>query len=117
DARAYSGNVHFVLRALDSVLLPTKGYSLSLQLGAGQARSNAGESGPFARLYGRLTAYWPLGAQWYGTARVEAAQIVKHEAVLVPDALGFRAGGDESVRGYAYRSLAPLRNGSIIGGD
>src|SRR6185436_5579263 len=62
-------------------------------------------------------AYWPLGAQWYGTARVEAAQIVKHEAVLVPDALGFRAGGDESVRGYAYRSLAPLRNGSIISGN
>lgn len=117
DASAYSGNVHVVLRALDSVLLPTRGYSLSLQLGAGQARSNAGQSGPFARLYGRLTGYWPLSAQWYGSARLEAAQIVKREAVLVPDALGFRAGGDDSVRGYAYRSLAPLREGSIISGD
>jgi translocation and assembly module TamA len=27
---------------------------------------------------------------------------------VVPDALGFRAGGDDSVRGYAYRSLTPV---------
>ena len=34
----------------------------------------------------------------------------------VPDTLLFRAGGDESVRGYAYRSLGITRNGVVIGG-
>ena len=117
DARAVSGNAHFVLRKLDSVLLPTRGYSLSLQLGAGQAHSNVGDNGPFARVYSRLTGYWPLGSDWYGTVRVEAGQIIKRDAVVVPDALGFRAGGDDSVRGYAYRTLAPTRNGNIVSGN
>ncbi|HSW06852.1 autotransporter assembly complex protein TamA [Aquabacterium sp.] len=117
DARAISGNVHLVLRRLDSVLLPTRGYSASLQLGAGQASSNVGERGPFGRVYSRLTGYWPLGGQWFGTARIEAGQIIKRDAVIVPDALGFRAGGDDSVRGYAYRTLAPLRDGNIISGN
>ena len=117
DARAYSANVHWLVRRLDSVLLPTQGYTASLQLGAGLAHSNAGERGPFGRVYTRMTGYLPIGADWYGSARIEAGQVIKRDAVLVPDALGFRAGGDESVRGYGYRELAPLRDGRIIGGD
>ncbi len=117
DARAVSANAHLVLRRLDSALLPTRGFSLSVQLGAGQANSNVGERGPFGRVYGRLTTYWPLGSQWYGTARIEAGQIIKRDAVIVPDALGFRAGGDDSVRGYAYRTLAPERDGHIVSGN
>jgi translocation and assembly module TamA len=117
DARAYSANMHWLVRRLDSVLLPTRGYSASLQLGAGLAHSNAGERGPFGRAYTRMTGYLPIGGSWYGSARVEAGQVIKRDAVLVPDALGFRAGGDESVRGYGYRELAPDRNGRIIGGD
>jgi translocation and assembly module TamA len=116
DARAASANLHLVLRRLDHMLLPTKGYSLSLQLGGGQARSSGGRTGPFARTYARLTGYWPLGTQWYGTARLEAGGIVRPHGVEVPDALGFRAGGDDSVRGYPYRSLAPVVNGDTISG-
>jgi translocation and assembly module TamA len=122
DARAASANVHWLVRRLDSVLLPTRGYAASLQLGAGLANSNAGERGPFGRVYTRMTGYLPinsgwLGSDWYASARIEAGQVIKRDAVLVPDALGFRAGGDESVRGYGYRELAPDRNGRIIGGD
>jgi translocation and assembly module TamA len=117
DARATSANVHWLVRRLDSVLLPTRGYAASLQLGAGLAHSNAGERGPFGRVYTRMTGYLPIGGEWYGSARIEAGQVIKRDAVLVPDALGFRAGGDESVRGYGYRELAPERNGRIIGGD
>ncbi|MBI5256919.1 MAG: BamA/TamA family outer membrane protein [Burkholderiales bacterium] len=117
DARALSANLHLVLRDLDSVLLPTRGYSLALQMGVGQAHSNAGDNGPFGRAYGRITGYWPLGAQWYGNARLEAGEVIKRDAVVVPDALGFRAGGDDSVRGYAYRSLAPQRHGTTVSGN
>ncbi|MEK8050164.1 BamA/TamA family outer membrane protein [Ideonella sp. DXS22W] len=115
-AEALSGNAHFVWRELDSITLPTRGYSLSLQTGAGQARADSGD-GPFGRLYARLTGYHPLGAQWYGQARVEAGGVIKREAQVVPDALGFRAGGDDSVRGYAYRSLAPVdASGNTLSG-
>nr|WP_217283684.1 BamA/TamA family outer membrane protein [Aquabacterium terrae] len=117
DARATSANAHYVLRRLDSVLLPTRGYSLSLQLGAGQAQSDAGTSGPFARVYSRFTAYWPLGADWYASGRVEAGEVIKRDAVRVPDQLGFRAGGDDSVRGYGHRELAPRRDGKIFSGN
>jgi translocation and assembly module TamA len=117
DAQALSANYQLVWRELDSVVLPTRGFSVSLQGGAGQAQSNAGRAGPFGRLYGRLTGYLPLGAQWYGQARVEAGEVIKSDAVVVPDALGFRAGGDDSVRGYGYRTLTPNVRGQIVSGN
>ena len=117
-ATAVSGNYQWVWRQLDNVLLPTRGITLALQSGAGEAGSPGGASGAFARLYGRLTGYLPLGNSWYGQARVEAGQIFKSDKVNVPDALGFRAGGDDSVRGYAYRSLAPTSSlGNVTSGQ
>ncbi len=116
-AEALSLHHHLVLRRLDSVLLPTRGWTLSLQGGVGQARSTEAPAGPFTRLYGRLTAYQPLGGQWYGQGRVELGQVFVRADVLVPESQQFRAGGDESVRGYAYRSLAPTVGGAITGGN
>ena len=117
-ASALSVNYHWVWRDLDSVLLPTRGSTWSLQAGVGQASSEGGSSGPFSRLYGRATGYLPLGQSWYGQARLELGHIVKSDRVTVPDALGFRAGGDDSVRGYGYRSLAPTAaDGSVLSGQ
>jgi len=36
--------------------------------------------------------------------------------ISVPDTLLFRAGGDESVRGYDYRTLGPTKNGAVTSG-
>ena len=117
-ASALSVNYHWVWRDLDNVLLPTRGSTWTLQAGVGQARSDGGASGPFSRLYGRVTGYLPVGDPWYGQARLEAGHIVKAHAVTVPDALGFRAGGDDSVRGYAYRALAPIgADGNTVSGQ
>ena len=115
-AQALSVHAHLTWRALDSLLLPTQGLSLALQTAAGFAQSREDASGGFGRIHARLSGYWPLGRQWYGQARVEAGQVLKRDAVTVPDALGFRAGGDESVRGYALRSLSPQVNGSQVSG-
>ena len=116
-ATAISANYHWVWRDLDSVLLPTRGSTWTLQAGLGQASSDGGASGPFSRLYGRVTGYLPIG-EWYGQARLEAGHIVKANAVTVPDALGFRAGGDDSVRGYGYRALAPIgADGNTVSGQ
>jgi translocation and assembly module TamA len=107
STNAYSANYHWILRDLDSVLLPTDGYTLSLQGAAGYALSSPQANGPFTRAYGRFTWYRPLGASWYATTRLEAAQVFARDDVGVPDTMLFRAGGDDSVRGYAYRTLGP----------
>lgn len=113
---AYSLNYHGVYRQLDSVVLPTEGFSFTGQSGVGFARSTDGERGPYARLYARLTGYQPIGDNWYGQARIELGQVVKREALTVPESQLFRAGGDDSVRGYGYRSLGPLVDGVVSGG-
>ena len=114
--RALSANYHWVWRRLDSVILPTKGLSSSLQVGVGYARSNYASQGMFTRLYSRNTLYWPLGGSWFTQLRVELGQVFAADRVGIPDPLLFRAGGDESVRGYSYRTLGPTRDGVLASG-
>jgi translocation and assembly module TamA len=118
DSRAQSltANVSVNRRDVDSLLLPTKGRAVLLQGAAGYARSSTAESGPVARAYGRVMVFRPLPNQWHATARVEVGQVFARRSVGVPDTLLFRAGGDESVRGYDYRSLGPKVDGVVTSG-
>jgi translocation and assembly module TamA len=125
NLRALSLNLHHTWRRLDNALLPTRGYTLNLQVGGGRAIGSAPWmpqeqqplSGPFARVYGRVTGYLPFGDQWHTEARIELGGVLTKDRVVVPDSQRFRAGGDESVRGYPYRTLAPLKvDGSVTGG-
>ena len=124
DARAVSLNQANIWRNVDSVVLPTEGYSLSGQLGVGYAGGPAStynpnaHYGPYTRLYARLTQYWPLPSSFYLQGRVELGQIIVGEHMPMPDAEQWRAGGEDSVRGYAWRSLAPLDpRGNVVGGN
>jgi translocation and assembly module TamA len=113
---AVSLNQQYIRRRLDSSLLPTDGYQALLLVGGGQVRGGGtDDSGPFGRMQFKLGYYQPLGG-WFGSARAEFAQVVAREQVGVPEKLRFLAGGDESVRGYAYRSLGPTENGLTVGG-
>jgi translocation and assembly module TamA len=123
--KALSANLHNTWRRLDNELLPTRGYTLNLQLGSGWATGEAPQRaaseqpapGPYARLYGRLTGYWPLPRGFFGEARVELGGVLSKNDVIVPDSQRFRAGGDDSVRGYDYRTLAPTTpEGGLTGG-
>jgi translocation and assembly module TamA len=118
DTSAATVNFHATWRDVDSVILPTRGQSLALQSGVGRVHSSGDRSGSgsFARLYGRLYVWRPLGGNWYGQGRIELGQVFAPDAVNVPESQRFRAGGDESVRGYAYRSLTPSVNGVDVGG-
>ncbi len=115
-SNAVSGNYQWVFRRVDNVLLPTRGHALSAQLGGGYARSSDAENGPFGRAVARYTYYRPFGGDWYSQTRIEAGQVWAGADVGIPDTLLFRAGGDDSVRGYAYRSLGPLKNGAVSSG-
>ena len=115
DAFALSLNFHGGWRNLDSVILPTRGETLAIHLGVGRSNGTDAESGYFARAYGRLTVYRPVG-DWYAHARIELGQVFLGQRMVVPDSLKWRAGGDESVRGYSFRSLGPLVDGAVGGG-
>ena len=125
DSEAVSGNYHWVWRDVDDLRTPTRGNVWSLQGALGYARgtttSYSGippveDQGPFVRAYGRVQSYMPLGNSFYGSARLELGQVFVQESLAVPDTLLFRAGGDDSVRGYAYRSLGPELGGVTVSG-
>jgi len=124
DARALSLNQANVWRNVDSVILPTDGYSLSGQVGVGYAggppsyNDRDATYGPYTRLYGRVTRYWPLADSFFLQGRLELGQIVTRPHVAMPDAEQWRAGGVDSVRGYDWRSLAPHDSrGNVVGGN
>jgi translocation and assembly module TamA len=114
---AMSVNYHGVWRDVDSVVLPTEGFTFAGQAGFGRSHGTGAITGWFTRAYGRLTGYLPLGASWYGQARIELGQVFLREGVAVPESQRFRAGGDDSVRGYGFKSLGPSVNGVVGGGE
>jgi len=123
-AVAISLNYHWLRRDVDNVLQPTTGTALALQGGVGfgsgrEKRIDRTEEdrdqGGFLRAYTRFNYYRPFGG-WYANARAEAAQVFVHTRIAVPDTILFRAGGDNSVRGYGYRTLGPDVNGVVVGG-
>ncbi len=116
QSNALGLHYHGIWRDVDDALLPTRGNVWVGQIGGGVAESEPGARGPFTRLYGRYRGYWPLGNRWYSQARLELGQVFTRDDVTVPESMRFRAGGDNSVRGYAYRSLTPQVNGVDTGG-
>jgi len=126
EARAVSINQANVWRNVDSVILPTKGWTLSAQVGLGVAGGPgaavadqyASGYAPYSRLYGRYTQYWPLPSSFYLQGRLELGRLIPTRPVAVPDAEQWRAGGEDSVRGFVWRSLAPRdAKNNIVGGN
>jgi translocation and assembly module TamA len=113
---AVSGNYQWVWRNINNVQFPTRGVTVQAQAGAGIRYGGENDKQPFTRLYGRFTFYQPLGNRWFGQARLEAGRVIANSAAGIPDALLFRAGGDDSIRGYAYRSLGADQAGTVVGG-
>jgi len=117
-------NYQWLRRDLDNILLPTSGTALGLQGGVGYGSGTRERSDvpgvetsrdPFVRIYARFNAYRPVGS-WFANARLEAGQVFVSNPIAVPDPILFRAGGDNSVRGYEYRTLGPTVNGAVVGG-
>lgn len=121
NAQALLLHLNPTWRDLDSVILPTRGQAWLLQTALGQARANEAQTGraqgPLVRLQGRWQAFVPMAGGRQVALRLEAGQLWSRvDALNLPEGLRWRAGGDESVRGYSYRALGPTRNGQSVGG-
>ena len=101
-------------RRLDDLAYPRDGAILSVQLGAAAKGVLTDET--FARAWGRWTGIWPIGERDALTTRAELGIVSARDRLRVPADLLFRAGGDQSIRGYSYQSIGVAEGGSIVGG-
>jgi len=102
------------LRRLDNPLFPTRGFVFNTELSTAARPLLSSTS----LLRGRvlLGGMYPLGL-WIFKGRVEAGAIKTSRFEDIPKSLRFFAGGDQSVRGYAYESLGPTDSaGQVVGG-
>ena len=101
-------------RAVDNVLNPRRGHVLEIQIGGGLGLS--AEAQHFTRLYGRYQHYFTLSENNVLMLRGEAGTTLAKSRDGVPQDFLFRAGGTQSVRGYAYRSLGATEGTATVGG-
>jgi translocation and assembly module TamA len=101
-------------RKLDNLLFPTKGYALNAQIGGAVLPILTDEA--FVRGYARGVLYMPLGVSSNAIFRGELGGLGSRSKNGVPAVYLFRAGGDQSVRGYGYQELGVPVGDAITGG-
>lgn len=101
-------------RRLDSLIQPTNGYVLNTQFGGALLPILTDEK--FLRLYLRGLYYKPVGTAGTLVLRAETGAVAARHKLGVPSTFLFRAGGDQSVRGYGYQELGVQENGATVGG-
>ena len=101
-------------RKLDNLLQPTRGYALNWQLGIAPLPLFTDEK--FIRGYTRGVYYKPMGTSGTLILKGEAGAVFSKDKIGVPSTFLFRAGGDQSVRGYGYQQLGVREGDAIVGG-
>ena len=99
----------------DDRIFTTKGYRVQLQVQA--ARKGVGSNASFEQA--RATAKWihSVDARDRVILRADAGYLATSDFRILPPRVRFFAGGDQSVRGYAYNRLGELdEQGHVIGG-
>lgn len=114
SSNTLTANWTWVQRAVDDLLDPTRGYVLEFQMGGGAAVAIADRD--FVRLYGRAVRYQPVGERDVLILRGEAGATLADSREGIPQDFLFRAGGAQSVRGYAYQSLGVRDGDATVGG-
>ena len=105
---AYGLNV----RKLDNDLIPTKGVIFSSQFQVAPIERLS--DGRFLQSQAKVQGFYPLGENTQFLGRLEVG--VVSGSMSVPATYLFRAGGDQSVRGYGFQSLGVKDGDAILGG-
>lgn len=114
NRQALIASFNYTKRRLDNEFNPRRGYVAGAQF-------DAGPRGPFnesnlARAIVQGTWLLQPERRWQFILRGQVGEVFIARRQAVPEDLLFRAGGDQSVRGYAYNSLGVTQNGAIVGG-
>lgn len=100
------------LRRTDNDRNPTRGYLFNAQFAV--APLDALSDGRFLQSYLKGQGYYPITSSTQLITRAELGMVNGENSA--PAAFLFRAGGDQSVRGYAYESLGVAVGDAIVGG-
>lgn len=109
--QALTANYAWTQRTIGRAFYPRRGYVLTLH-GGGALDSLLSDTS-FVRLYGRHTHYFRAGENGRLILRGEAGSVLADTRMGIPTDFLFRAGGDNSVRGYAYQSLGRTLEGGV----
>lgn len=109
--QALSANYAWTQRTVGRAFYPRRGHVLTLQ-GGGAAEALLSDTS-FIRLYGRHTQYFRAGDNGRLILRGEFGSVLANTRDGIPTDFLFRAGGDNSVRGYAYQSLGRTLAGGV----
>jgi translocation and assembly module TamA len=109
--------LRYSYRSYDDLINPKKGYQLRFEV-------RGSYDGPlsdmtFAQVIGAGSFMWPLAKRLTLHTRAEAATtFYTDDFTEIPASMRFFVGGNNSVRGYNYKSRGPEdENGDVIGGD
>jgi translocation and assembly module TamA len=110
----YAGTLGYgiILRRTDNDLNPTRGYLFNVQFTGAPFTSTS--NGAFLQSHIKTQAYYPITSSTQLIARAELGLVNGRNSA--PELFLFRAGGDQSVRGYAYQSLGIKEGDAIVGG-
>lgn len=90
---------------VDDRIFPRHGIGGSLSLGGGL--QGVGSDTSFAQLHARASWFKGLGARNRLIVRGELGHTYSNAITHLPPSLRFFAGGDRSIRGYAWREVGP----------
>ncbi|MEO8545848.1 MAG: BamA/TamA family outer membrane protein [Burkholderiaceae bacterium] len=126
-AQSISANYAWTQRSFDRLPYPSDGYGLGVEVGGGLTLG--GQRDPFFRSRVNWLGIWSLdrskdtdiGAATARAGRIalrlQAGAVVAKDSANIPSTQLFLAGGDASVRGYAYQSIgATEANGVVVPG-
>jgi translocation and assembly module TamA len=114
NRQALIGTFIHTRRRLDNLITPRRGYVASIEFDAGM--TGAAASRNLGRVLAGATWLDTWGTRWQPLLRGQAGQVFRASRLDVPSDLLFRAGGDQSVRGYSYNTLGVAQAGAIVGG-
>ncbi len=101
-------------RAADDPLYPRRGNVTEIRIGGGSRQLMSSQD--FLRSYARHQIWWPVGERDVLSLRGEAGVTAALSRLGIPQEYLFRAGGAQSVRGYAYQSLGVHEGAAVVGG-
>jgi translocation and assembly module TamA len=101
-------------RKLDNLIFPTRGYVVNATIGIAALPILTDEK--FIRGTAKFLYYHPLGERGVVVLRGEGGALMSGTKEGVPSVYLFRAGGDQSVRGYAFQELGVKVGDATIGG-
>ena len=112
--QALTANVGWLRRRTDDLLYPTRGYAINYQIGGAHAALLSDRT--FARGYIKGARYFALGDDVSFMLRGELGAVEAESRIGIPADFLFRAGGDQSVRGYPVASLGVPDGEAVVGG-